>query len=297
MTFLLFFEKQITGFWFFHCHIEFHAELGMSAILQAGQPREMPKPPKGFPTCGSWRPEHRKNEVTKENQPATNAETSNGRSTTTLAVLIGFTGVTVITMITVFLVFRRRYAEKQGGLYKPVRKVDGVRYNSLMWTVSRTFPSGINSEKLVNQYLGLIFPLLYDRKSVFVARNYYLAPTPTHSPTPKFNCHNNLLGATWCSCSNKDSQTFTVYDNSIQIDGKALHRTWVHLMLFKNYTCHITIVYSCIPVTGSHTGRVLRNWNITFKEGITHYETVLSNSQGSYWWKIEKGETEKIMWC
>ncbi|BFZ06751.1 hypothetical protein BsWGS_09789 [Bradybaena similaris] len=126
------FRANNPGFWFFHCHIEFHAELGMSAILQAGQPGEMPKPPKGFPTCGSWRPEHRKTVATKEEQSATDAGISNGRSTTTLAVLIGVTGVIVISMITVVLVFRRRCEGKPGGLYKPVREVGGVRYNSLM---------------------------------------------------------------------------------------------------------------------------------------------------------------------
>ncbi|KAK3090802.1 hypothetical protein FSP39_014772 [Pinctada imbricata] len=42
------------GFWFFHCHIEFHAEIGMGVVLQVGDVKDMPKAPKGFPKCGPW---------------------------------------------------------------------------------------------------------------------------------------------------------------------------------------------------------------------------------------------------
>ncbi|XP_059173405.1 uncharacterized protein LOC131953968 isoform X2 [Physella acuta] len=50
------FRADNPGFWFFHCHIEFHAELGMALILQEGNANQMPPPPEGFPTCHSWRP-------------------------------------------------------------------------------------------------------------------------------------------------------------------------------------------------------------------------------------------------
>ncbi|XP_069129876.1 uncharacterized protein [Argopecten irradians] len=43
------------GFWFMHCHIEFHANIGMGVILQVGEPNQMPRKPKNFPRCGNWR--------------------------------------------------------------------------------------------------------------------------------------------------------------------------------------------------------------------------------------------------
>ncbi|XP_060075142.1 uncharacterized protein LOC132554835 [Ylistrum balloti] len=42
------------GFWFMHCHIEFHADLGMGFVLQVGDLDQMPPPPTNFPRCGSW---------------------------------------------------------------------------------------------------------------------------------------------------------------------------------------------------------------------------------------------------
>ncbi|XP_061164932.1 uncharacterized protein LOC133173878 [Saccostrea echinata] len=43
------------GFWFFHCHIDFHVEEGMGIILQVGEISQMPKPPYNFPRCGNWK--------------------------------------------------------------------------------------------------------------------------------------------------------------------------------------------------------------------------------------------------
>ena len=39
----------------FHCHIDFHAEIGMGLILQVGEIHQMPKPPHKFPMCGNWK--------------------------------------------------------------------------------------------------------------------------------------------------------------------------------------------------------------------------------------------------
>jgi hypothetical protein len=45
----------ILGFWFFHCHIEFHMNIGMGLLIQVGNPNDMPKVPKNFPKCGNWK--------------------------------------------------------------------------------------------------------------------------------------------------------------------------------------------------------------------------------------------------
>ncbi|XP_041354904.1 laccase-1-like [Gigantopelta aegis] len=49
------FVADNPGFWLLHCHIESHLSQGMGSIIQVGQPREMPKPPKGWPRCGDWK--------------------------------------------------------------------------------------------------------------------------------------------------------------------------------------------------------------------------------------------------
>ncbi len=42
------------GFWLLHCHIDWHMEIGMSLIVQVGEPSEMQKVPRDFPKCGHW---------------------------------------------------------------------------------------------------------------------------------------------------------------------------------------------------------------------------------------------------
>uniref|UniRef100_A0A182JMG1 Multicopper oxidase n=1 Tax=Anopheles atroparvus TaxID=41427 RepID=A0A182JMG1_ANOAO len=45
------------GYWLFHCHIEFHAEIGMSLVLKVGDRSEMLPAPANFPTCYDFKPE------------------------------------------------------------------------------------------------------------------------------------------------------------------------------------------------------------------------------------------------
>lgn len=44
------------GYWLFHCHIEFHVELGMAVVFKVGQHEEFSSPPPGFPRCGNYMP-------------------------------------------------------------------------------------------------------------------------------------------------------------------------------------------------------------------------------------------------
>ncbi|XP_055539968.1 uncharacterized protein LOC129726845 [Wyeomyia smithii] len=48
------------GYWLFHCHIEFHAEIGMALVLKVGDKSEMISAPTGFPTCASFKPDYSK---------------------------------------------------------------------------------------------------------------------------------------------------------------------------------------------------------------------------------------------
>lgn len=44
-----------SGYWLFHCHIEFHAEIGMALIFKVGEHEEMSPIPRNFPRCGNWK--------------------------------------------------------------------------------------------------------------------------------------------------------------------------------------------------------------------------------------------------
>ena len=46
----------LLGFWFLHCHVETHVEIGQAAIMQIGDYEDMKEPPKNFPKCGNFRP-------------------------------------------------------------------------------------------------------------------------------------------------------------------------------------------------------------------------------------------------
>ncbi len=44
-----------TGFWYLHCHVEYHNEMGMGLVVVEGEPRDMPPAPEGVPRCGDFR--------------------------------------------------------------------------------------------------------------------------------------------------------------------------------------------------------------------------------------------------
>lgn len=41
----------------FHCHIEFHVEVGMSLVFKVGEHEQMPPVPLQFPQCGNYMPD------------------------------------------------------------------------------------------------------------------------------------------------------------------------------------------------------------------------------------------------
>lgn len=50
------FYADNPGYWLFHCHIEFHAEVGMALVFKVGEHEEFPPVPKNFPQCNSFMP-------------------------------------------------------------------------------------------------------------------------------------------------------------------------------------------------------------------------------------------------
>ncbi|XP_033225671.1 laccase-1 [Belonocnema kinseyi] len=53
---ILRFYADNPGYWLFHCHIEFHAEVGMALVFKVGEHEEFPPVPKDFPRCESYMP-------------------------------------------------------------------------------------------------------------------------------------------------------------------------------------------------------------------------------------------------
>ncbi|CAH2239675.1 laccase-2-like [Pararge aegeria] len=52
------FKADNPGYWLFHCHIEFHVEIGMALVFKVGEHRDMPPIPHDFPTCGNYMPDN-----------------------------------------------------------------------------------------------------------------------------------------------------------------------------------------------------------------------------------------------
>lgn len=40
--------------WLLHCHIDFHAEVGMALMLKVGEYSQMAPVPRSFPTCNDY---------------------------------------------------------------------------------------------------------------------------------------------------------------------------------------------------------------------------------------------------
>lgn len=51
------FVADNPGWWLFHCHIEFHIEVGMALVFKVGDVSEMKAAPKNFPMCSNYMPE------------------------------------------------------------------------------------------------------------------------------------------------------------------------------------------------------------------------------------------------
>ncbi|PIK55769.1 hypothetical protein BSL78_07329 [Apostichopus japonicus] len=51
---ILRFEANNPGWWLFHCHLEFHVEIGMSLVIHVGDDDDLPEKPENFPKCYDW---------------------------------------------------------------------------------------------------------------------------------------------------------------------------------------------------------------------------------------------------
>jgi len=52
------FTADNPGWWLMHCHLAFHSEIGMAALLNVGTKLHVPSKPHNFPTCGPFLPEY-----------------------------------------------------------------------------------------------------------------------------------------------------------------------------------------------------------------------------------------------
>jgi len=46
----------LVGYWLFHCHIEYHVELGMAIVFKVGEEQDYPAVPPNFPRCSNYQP-------------------------------------------------------------------------------------------------------------------------------------------------------------------------------------------------------------------------------------------------
>ncbi|KAM3962212.1 uncharacterized protein ACR2FA_003712 [Aphomia sociella] len=58
------FKADNPGYWLFHCHIEFHVEIGMALVFKVGEHKDMAPIPPEFPRCGSYMPDNMLEHVT-----------------------------------------------------------------------------------------------------------------------------------------------------------------------------------------------------------------------------------------
>nr|ANS71634.1 MCOI-like protein [Bactrocera dorsalis] len=80
---ILRFEAYNPGFWLFHCHIEFHAEIGMALIIKVGDNDQMKSAPKNFPTCHDYMPKDGEDEIEEDSSEDKNDNTATSAPITT----------------------------------------------------------------------------------------------------------------------------------------------------------------------------------------------------------------------
>ena len=43
------------GTWMFHCHLDFHSEVGMALLIKVGKDQDLPGEPINWPQCGNYK--------------------------------------------------------------------------------------------------------------------------------------------------------------------------------------------------------------------------------------------------
>lgn len=86
------FVANNPGFWLFHCHLEFHVEVGMGMVFKVGNYDEMPSLPENFPTCSSFMPH------TSQSKPTTKVPTASSESILVSKVLI----ISLLLILSIF---------------------------------------------------------------------------------------------------------------------------------------------------------------------------------------------------
>ncbi|XP_053620154.1 uncharacterized protein LOC128680776 [Plodia interpunctella] len=66
------FKADNPGYWLFHCHIEFHVEVGMALVFKVGDHKDMVPVPRDFPTCGSYIPDNMLEHATEKPKEESN---------------------------------------------------------------------------------------------------------------------------------------------------------------------------------------------------------------------------------
>nr|CAD7446408.1 unnamed protein product [Timema bartmani] len=69
------FHANNPGYWLFHCHIEFHVEIGMALVFKVGEHSDFPPVPRGFPQCNNWLPTEEDLDVSDPTTPKTTTST------------------------------------------------------------------------------------------------------------------------------------------------------------------------------------------------------------------------------
>ncbi|XP_068624063.1 uncharacterized protein [Battus philenor] len=106
------FKADNPGYWLFHCHIEFHVEIGMALVFKVGDHKDMDPVPPGFPKCGSYMPDNVMEEATTEKSKTDSQYISithwwpvvlmNNNSTSAASCLISINTLLIVSCIWIF---------------------------------------------------------------------------------------------------------------------------------------------------------------------------------------------------
>ncbi|CAH1780992.1 unnamed protein product [Owenia fusiformis] len=97
------FVARNPGYWFLHCHIVFHAEIGMGVVLHVGEPDDLPDIPSTLPKCGNWNPDMKKEEMEHTTEPGTVPTCPSLKDTSEAALRVApaFSAICLVVIITI----------------------------------------------------------------------------------------------------------------------------------------------------------------------------------------------------
>lgn len=118
LRFYIFLVFNFPGVWFLHCHVAFHAEIGMALTFHVNDvDGRLPAVPSDFPRCGNWPTVH------QQHLNAGPADTATSTPSWVVPVVVA---LCVVIVLLLAQIARQKHQQARKGKYVTHFRFDGA---------------------------------------------------------------------------------------------------------------------------------------------------------------------------